>query len=457
MPHRPTSSLNSLRRVQLMDTTLRDGEQTPDVAFSSDEKLLISEHLLEQVGVDRVEICSARVSPAEQRTAARIARWADERGRTQQIEALAFVDGARSVEWLRSAGILRMNLLVKGSERHCRLQLGMTPEQHRSRIRDTLAAAEHAGVALSGVYLEDWSRGSRESPDYVAALVDELQALGVRRIYLADTLGVLGPAEVLREVRRVRRRFPDLGFEFHAHNDYGLATANCLAAVRAGAVGLHTTVNGLGERAGNACLAQVAVALRDHAGSSTGVNEARLGELSQLVARASGLAVAHNAPLLGPSVFTQTAGIHADGDAKAALYCSVLAPERFARRREYALGKLSGKASLSHHLRELGVELDPALSLEARSELLERLREHVVELAGCAKDGYVKDGCAADGCAKDGYVKDGCATDGCAAHGCAADGCAKDGYATDGCAAHGGKRRVRPADLQAWLAPRMLR
>ena len=418
-PQAPTST-QSPRRIQLMDTTLRDGEQTPDVAFCSEEKLLIVEQLLEQVGVDRVEVCSARVSPGEQAAAARIAQWAAERGRTRQIEALGFVDGQRSATWLSSAGITRVNLLVKGSERHCRLQLGMSLAQHLARIAETLAAAERLGMELSGVYLEDWSRGCRESPAYVATLIEGLQRLGASRIYLADTLGVLGPADVLREVRRMCRAFPTLVFEFHAHNDYGLATANCLAAVRAGVRGLHTTVNGLGERAGNADLAQVAVALRDHARALTGVDEAALWALSQQVARASGLGVAHNAPLLGASAFTQTAGVHADGDAKAALYCSALAPERFGRSREYALGKLAGRASLAHHLRELGIDLGPsagatmppgnareitpgnAREISEQSDLLEQLREHVVELGDR-------------------------------------------------------KQRVRPADLQRWLAPRMLR
>jgi len=345
--------------VHLMDTTLRDGEQTPDVAFDADEKLAIARALLCDVGVDRIEIGSARVSAGERRSARRIADWARRAGLSARVEMLAFCDGRRSVDWIADVGVERANLLVKGSERHCRLQLGKSLGQHLTAIRETLDAATTAGVGVSGVYLEDWSRGIVESPGYVDELVTALEAWAVRRVYLADTLGLLEPSTVARLVRRMCLRFPRLEFEFHAHDDYGLATANALAAVGAGAAGLHVTVNGLGERAGNACLSEVVVALRDHARRGTGVDERSLPALSALVARASGNPVPHNAPVVGRHVFTQTAGVHADGDAKANLYGSRLAPERFGRQRGYALGKLAGRASLAHHLRALGVELEP--------------------------------------------------------------------------------------------------
>lgn len=347
--------------ITLMDTTLRDGEQTPDVAFSPDEKLDIARLLLCEVGVDRIEIGSARVSPGEARAARLIARFALDAGLSERVEALGFCDAGRSAEWLASVGVRHMNLLVKGSERHCRVQLGRDLAAHARDIERSLAASAACGVSVRGVYLEDWSGGMERSRRYVAGLVEALSELGVRRIYLADTLGLLEPSTVARHVRWMCKRFAGLCFEFHGHDDYGLATANALAAVRAGAAGVHVTVNGLGERAGNASLSAVVAALHDHAGRRTRVDESRLLGVAERVARASGRPVAHDAPVVGRHVFTQTAGVHADGDAKGELYASRLAPERFGRRRAYALGKLSGRASVAHHLRELGLAPEPAV------------------------------------------------------------------------------------------------
>jgi len=189
--------------------------------------------------------------------------------------------------------------------------------------------------------------------------VQMLRELRVARIYLPDTLGILSPETTARCVGLMTTTWPAVDFEFHAHNDYNLATANCLAAVHAGARGVHTSVNGLGERAGNTRLAEVVAALRDHTPYRTGVQEARLTALSRLVERFSGKEMSSNAPIVGRDVFTQTAGIHADGDAKANLYANALAPSRFGRSRRYALGKLSGKASLDQNLKVLGMDLTP--------------------------------------------------------------------------------------------------
>jgi len=370
VPATPRSTDAESLVVEVMDTTLRDGEQTPDVSYTPAEKLQLARMLLSEVRVDRIEIASTRVSEGERLAARRVLGWARRAGLAERIEILGYCDGEASVAWLRGVGGRVMNLLAKGSERHCRGQLGQSPEQHRRRVADSIARARKARVRVN-VYLEDWSNGVRESPDYVFAMVKLLRELPVERIYLPDTLGVFAPDSVERYVGLMADSWPDLHFEFHGHDDYGLATANCLAAVRAGARGVHTSVNGMGERAGNTRLAEVVAALHDQTRHRTRVDETRLGAASRLVETFSGKAVAANAPIVGRDVFTQTAGIHADGDAKGDLYASALAPARFGRERQYALGKLSGKASLDHNLRALGIEL----SEPERARVLRRIVE----------------------------------------------------------------------------------
>jgi len=345
--------------IEVMDTTLRDGEQTPDVAYSPAEKRQLARLLLCEVAVDRIEIASTRVSEGEREAAQRVTDWARKARMLQRVEILGYTDGKASVDWIVGVGGKVLNLLTKGSERHCREQLGKTPEEHRANIAETIRYAARKRLTVN-VYLEDWSSGVRDSFDYVFARVQQLRELGVKRVYLADTLGVLAPEEVTRYVGLMTATWPDVVFEFHAHNDYALASANCLAAVQAGARGVHTSVNGMGERAGNTRLAEVVAALHDLTPERTGVNESGLVAISQMVATFSGKEVSANAPIVGRDVFTQTAGIHADGDAKGDLYGSRLAPQRFGRARRYALGKLSGKASVDHNLKALGIELTAA-------------------------------------------------------------------------------------------------
>jgi D-citramalate synthase len=165
------------------------------------------------------------------------------------------------------------------------------------------------------------------------------------------------------------RRFPGQAFDFHPHNDYGLATANCMAAVRAGVRAIHCTVNCLGERAGNVSLAEVAVVLRDKMGMTLSIDESKMVAISRMVENFSGKRVAENAPVIGADVFTQTSGIHADGDRKGSLYQTPLSPERFDRKRTYALGKMSGKASLKKNLEEMDIRLSP----QDEAEVLKRI------------------------------------------------------------------------------------
>lgn len=356
------------KHIELMDTTLRDGEQTRGVSFTPDEKLNIAKALLEKLGVDRIEVASACVSEGEKQGVKNLTEWASENGMVERIEVLGFVDHKRSVDWIVEAGARTVNLLTKGSELHCRKQLNKTLEEHVADIRATVAYAQERGVTVN-MYLEDWSNGYQNSPDYVFELMDSVKNLGIKRFLLPDTLGVLAPEEVHAAIADMVSRYPDQHFDFHPHNDYGLGTANVMAAVKAGARGIHCTVNCLGERAGNASLAEVAVVLKDKLKIELSINENHIFDLSKMVANFSGKWVADNAPIVGQDVFTQTAGIHADGDHKGGLYESILKPERFDRKRSYALGKMSGKASLLKNLEAL----DMSLSKENQAKVLKRI------------------------------------------------------------------------------------
>ena len=338
-----------------MDTTLRDGEQTSGVSFVPHEKLMIARLLLEELKVDRVEVASARVSEGEFEAVSSICRWASQHGYLERVEVLGFVDDGKSLQWIHDAGGKVINLLTKGSYRHCTQQLKKTPEQHLNDVRANVRMALDMGFSVN-VYLEDWSNGMKDSPDYVFQLMDGLQGIGISRIMLPDTLGVLNPLQLISYMRKMVKRYPDVHFDFHAHNDYDLAVSNVLAAVLSGCKGLHTAINGLGERAGNAPLASVQAILKDHFHAQTHINEEKLNEVSHLVESYSGIAIPPNKPIVGSSVFTQVAGVHADGDNKNNLYCNDLLPERFGRKREYALGKASGKANIRKNLEELGLQ-----------------------------------------------------------------------------------------------------
>jgi (R)-citramalate synthase len=358
-------------KVEVMDTTLRDGEQTSGIAFTDTEKLNIAKMLLEEVMVDRIEVASARISQGEFDAVKKITNWARDKGFIEKVEVLGFVDGVASLDWIETAGAKTVNLLCKGSLKHVIGQLRKTPEEHLADIKYSIKEAENRSINVN-IYLEDWSNGMRNSQDYVFFLVDTLKDENVKRIMLPDTLGILNPYEMFDFATKMVQRYPGIHFDTHTHNDYDLSVANMLAAIRAGFKGVHTTVNGLGERAGNAPLSSVIAVLKDQNKSVINANEQKLNKISKLVEAFSGIRIPNNKPIVGESVFTQTCGVHADGDTKDKLYFNDLIPERFGRVREYALGKTSGKASIGNNLKELGIELDP--------DTMQKVTRRVVEL-----------------------------------------------------------------------------
>ncbi|EDN70542.1 2-isopropylmalate synthase [Beggiatoa sp. PS] len=343
--------------IEVMDTTLRDGEQMQGVSYTPEEKLTISKMLLTEVKVDRLEVTSARVSEGEKKSLQKMLDWAKEVNLVDKFEVLSFVDKNKSIDWAKSVGVKRVNLLTKGSYKHCTEQLRKTPEQHAVDIEETVRYATDNGIEVN-IYLEDFSNGIKTSPDYVYTIIDFLLTLPIKRIMLPDTLGIFQPFETYAYISTVVKKYPTVHFDFHSHNDYGLGTANAMAAIKAGIKGIHATVNGMGERAGNASLDEVIVSSKDFLPVKFNIDEKKLHAISQTIETFSGVRMANNKPIYGKNVFTQTAGIHADGDKKGNLYDNNLAPERFGRKRKYALGKLSGKANLEMSLKELSIELN---------------------------------------------------------------------------------------------------
>jgi D-citramalate synthase len=355
-----------------MDTTLRDGEQTSGVSFSASEKLTLAKLLLEELKVNRLEVASAHVSKGELQAVKNVIEWARNNGLIDSVEVLTFVDGGASLKWMQKSGAKVQNLLTKGSLNHLTHQLRKKPEQHFSDIAKVLEKAQKLSIETN-VYLEDWSNGMRNSQDYVLEFVEFLTEQPVKRILLPDTLGVLTPSESYKFVSLMVEQYPDTHFDFHGHNDYDLSVSNVMEALKAGCHGIHLTVNGMGERAGNAPLASTVAIINDFLPDiSIDVNEKALFKVSRLVSNFTGIGIPSNKPIVGDNVFTQTAGIHADGDRKKNLYFNDLLPERFGRRRKYALGKTSGKANIQKNLQELGLAL--------KDEELKKVTERIIEL-----------------------------------------------------------------------------
>ena len=346
-----------MKNIEVMDTTLRDGEQTSGMSFSASEKLTITKLLINELNIDRIEVASARVSSGEFDAVKSIMKWSKKNNLIERVEVLTFIDNGISIDWLKKCGGKVQNILAKGSVNHLKYQLRKSKNDHFNDIQKMIELADKNKIS-SNIYLEDWSNGMKSSPDYIYEFIKMLSGTSIKRIMLPDTLGVLNPTMTYSYTNSLCNEFPDLHFDFHGHNDYDLSVANTLEAIKAGCNGIHSTINGMGERAGNTPLASIIAANNDFLKDfNIEINEKNLYNVSKLVSTFSGFRIPPNKPVIGENVFTQTAGIHADGDSKNNLYHNELLPERFGRKRKYALGKTSGKANIKKNIENLGLNL----------------------------------------------------------------------------------------------------
>jgi homocitrate synthase NifV len=351
--------------IMLVDTTLRDGEQTAGVVFSNREKLRIAK-MLDNLGVHQIEAGIPIMGGDEKQVITEIASYG--------LQASIMAWNRASIEDVKSSlecGVDAVAISISTSDIHITNKLRTSREWVLENMTQAVEFAKKAGVYIS-LNAED---ASRSDIDYLIKFAREGQAAGADRLRFCDTVGVLEPFRTYEVVSRIIEA-TGMEIEMHTHNDFGMATANALAGIKAGARLIGVTVNGLGERAGNAALEEVAMALKFLFGVNLGVNTKDFLNLCEYVARASGRPLYPSKPIVGTNTFAHESGLHADGVLKNPNTYEVFSPEEVGLTRQIIIGKHSGSKAIKMKFEEYGIDL----SDEEAADLLAAVRSHTVDM-----------------------------------------------------------------------------